>query len=181
MLRKYGWSYGSHHTKPPPSQHGSSFKIFSSFILAAKWLVRPSSTSPKKSDDLLPSFLSDSSPSNLFCLFLFRKRTIPHILVCLFFLVNLVDYGLLIFEFTLGMCTVSLNLLVHINLYSVQQCWVRILKFFSFWIHAILLGYFINLERKKLLPIYSFKKSLLKNYAKLVPLEESSEIRGCVE
>ena len=48
MLRKYGWSYGSHHTKPPPSQHGSSFKIFSSFILAAKWLVRHSSTSPKK-------------------------------------------------------------------------------------------------------------------------------------
>lgn len=32
-----------------------------------------------------------------------RKRTVPHILVCLFFLVNLVDYGLLIFEFTLGL------------------------------------------------------------------------------
>ena len=31
-----------------------------------------------------------------------RKRTIPHVLVCLFFLVNLVDYGLLVFEFTLG-------------------------------------------------------------------------------
>ena len=61
MLGKDGWSFSSHQTKPPPSHNGYSSKNFLQIILAAKWLVRHSSTSPKQQRRPLPSLLSNSS------------------------------------------------------------------------------------------------------------------------
>ena len=58
MLQKNGWSSGSHLTKPPPSQNGCSSKTFLQIIIAAKWLVWHSSTSPKQQRRPLPSLLS---------------------------------------------------------------------------------------------------------------------------
>ena len=46
------------HTKPPPYQDGYSSKKVVHIILAAKWLVRHSSTSPNQQRRHLPSLLS---------------------------------------------------------------------------------------------------------------------------
>ena len=52
------------HTKPPPSQKGCSSITFLHIILAAKWLVQHSSTSPKQLRQPMPSLLSNSSSLN---------------------------------------------------------------------------------------------------------------------
>ena len=52
MLWKNGRSSVSHHTKPPSYKNGCAPKTFVHIILAAKWLVWHSSTSPTNSDDL---------------------------------------------------------------------------------------------------------------------------------
>ena len=48
MLQKNGWSSGSRHTKPPPSKIYALTQTFLQIILAARLLVRHSSTSPKQ-------------------------------------------------------------------------------------------------------------------------------------
>ena len=57
MLGKNGCSSGSYHTKPPPYQNGCSPKTFVQIILAANWLVRHSSMSPKQLRQPFPSLL----------------------------------------------------------------------------------------------------------------------------
>ena len=58
MLWKSEWSSGSHHIKPPPSQNGYSGKKFILIILAAKWLVRYSTS---RNDLCLPFCIYPSS------------------------------------------------------------------------------------------------------------------------
>ena len=76
MLWKNGWSSGSHHTKPLLYQMDVLPKTFVQIILAAKWLVRHSSSVrlPTNSDDLCllfclyPSCIDESHPTS--CLLL---------------------------------------------------------------------------------------------------------------